>query len=230
MSAPTEKYFSVPSDDDAADRIIGVGCGDGVEHQGHGGARQGIAALRLPGETDDTDGAGRLGNHGGVHARNQSAFIRRGVRMMGRNPIWSSTSVSRSTPGANSIQFDTLGRQPEHGAFGNVDHLLPAPDGFRTAEGDGSHVLDEFADAAMGADRHRAVRHLDLGAFRVEGAAEHDFPGALRDVDEAAGAVQIAVEMANVDVAGTVEFGHAEKRRVQTAAMVENRIAWSTAR
>ena len=62
----------------------------------------------------------------------------------------------------------------------------------------------------------------DLGsARRQEGPQEDQLLGVLADVDEPARSGQFRAEPADVDVALGVGLGHAQKRRVQAAAVVE---------
>src|SRR5690606_1014826 len=70
-------------------------------------------------------------------------------------------------------------------------------------------------------DPELAVLDRDLEAARRERAREHDRTRVLRDVDEAAAAVQLAAELAGVDVTEAVALRHAEAGEIETAAMVE---------
>ena len=86
------------------------------------------------------------------------------------------------------------------------------------------HLLDllhEFARAAFLDDSKLAVFDRDFEPAGRERAGEDDGAGVLRNVDEAAAAIEAAAELAGIDVAEAVAFGHAEAGQVETAAVVE---------
>lgn len=68
--------------------------------------------------------------------------------MAGRNPIFASTSRSRSIPGA----FRPFLGQTEHRPFGHVQHRLLAAIGDLTAEGTLLDRFDELGGAAVAPD------------------------------------------------------------------------------
>src|SRR5215207_4283671 len=78
-------------------------------------------------------------------------------------------------------ELDAALAQPEHGAFGHVEHALPALLRVAAAEGDLLDRLDELRPLAVAVGR--------------EGAAEHHGLGVLADVDEAARADDAAARL-----------------------------------
>ena len=84
-----------------------------------------------------------------------------------------------------------------------------------------STALHELARPAFLDDPELAVLDRDLEAAGGERAGEDDGARILRDVDEAAAAVQLAAELAGVDVALLVHLGDAEAGEVEPAAVVE---------
>ena len=118
-------------------------------------------------------------------------------------------------------QAQTFVVEFEHGALGDVEDFLPTLDGVFPAESEVFDPFDELADLAFADDSQCAVFTGDLQAAAGEGAEEIDFTGVLTDVDESAGACGAGAEAADVDVARAVGLGHAEKRLIEAAAVVE---------
>jgi hypothetical protein len=64
----------------------------------------------------------------------------------------------------------------------------------------------------------RQANPLRSGA---EGADEDHLLGILADVDEAAGAGKLRSELADIEIAGAIDLGEAQKRRIETSAVIE---------
>src|SRR5208283_5792458 len=88
-------------------------------------------------------------------------------------------------------------------------------------ERDMFHLVHEFPDVAVAHDLECAVVIDDLYFARDKGAGEHDLPGVLADVDEAAGASEARSEFRDVERAGLIGLREAQKRDVEAAAVVE---------
>ncbi len=63
--------------------------------------------------------------------------------------------------------------------------------------------------------------NVNFAAFGVESAAEHYLAGVLSDLQKAAGANQIAVDVGDIDVAALIHLAHAEEGDVDPTAAVE---------
>ena len=92
-----------------------------------------------------------------------------------------------STPDATSASSIPSGTSRNTARSVTYSTSHPFSRGATAAEGEMRHLLDELGDAAVTGDVQAAVDDRDLGALRLEGAAEDDLAGMLRDVDEAAG-------------------------------------------
>ena len=82
-------------------------------------------------------------------------------------------------------------------------------------------IRDQLDDFAMPRDPQAAGPDLELRAFGIERAAEHDLLGILRDVDEAAGTDGDATKLGDVHVADLIDLAEAEKCEIQSAARIE---------
>ena len=130
-------------------------------------------------------------------------------------------SRSRSTPGRDLDEFHAVRRPPEHAALGHIEDSLSDFGRVGAAEGDLLDLVDEFRGLAFPDDAQLAVRYRDIEASGREGAGKDKSLGALRDIDEAAGAGDAAAEAADVDVAFAVGLRHAEARKIEPAAVIE---------
>ena len=83
-------------------------------------------------------------------------------------------------------QLQSVRPQPKHGPLGHIENLPTRLPGVGAAEADLIDAADVLVFGALPAYSQAAVRNVEFGAGGGEQAAEHDFPGALGNVDEAA--------------------------------------------
>ncbi len=124
-------------------------------------------------------------------------------------------------PGAISTSSTPSFVRLEHAALGDIEHRLAQFGGIGPVEGNLPHLVDEFARAPFLQNPQAPVLDRHVEPAGGEGADEHQAPGVLADIDEAAAAGQLLGEAADIDIALGVAFGHAEASHVQPAAIVE---------
>src|ERR1700674_4533865 len=83
------------------------------------------------------------------------------------------------------------------------------------------HGFDELARFRFLEDGELAAGQRDAQAPGAEGTDEDHLLGVLADVNEAAGAGKLRAEFAIVEIAGPAGLRQAEKRRVETTAVIK---------
>lgn len=109
----------------------------------------------------------------------------------------------------------------KHATFGHVDNGLRALRCVVAGKGDLFNVFDELARPAFVENFNLAVRDLDFKAAGRKRSGKNDRARILRDINEAAAAVQAAAEPRGIDVALLVALGHAEASEIEAAAVIE---------
>ena len=124
--------------------------------------------------------------------------------------IWSASLGSKSIrrddlfsgpAGSDLDQDGPLVAEHEHRPLGDVDDLLAALAGQLGVEGDLADLVDELVVLALGDDPQLPFGQVGAQAAGGQRPAEHHLLGGLRDVDEAAGTEDAAVDQRRVDVA-----------------------------
>src|SRR5436190_242077 len=104
--------------------------------------------------------------------------------------------------------------QTEDSTLRDVEYVLPTPERLATRIRDLLDVVYELDDLAMLDDAQTPGPDIKLGTLGVEGPAEHDLFGVLRDVDEAARPDCDAAELRNVHISDLVDLAEAEERDI----------------
>ena len=129
--------------------------------------------------------------------------------------------------GRDFDQLHAARRALEDATLGHVEHGLAGLGGVGAAEGDLLDRLDELVRRAFAHDAKRAVLDRDLQAAGGERAGEDQLLRVLGDVDEAAGAGELAAEPADIDVAVARRPAPCRGRRDRGRRRRRSRIAGS---